>query len=1092
MSNQKKHFSHKRPIEPSLLGQVVWLLWLVPILGFGYAIFSLTDVDLARDWLRREGGDVIGWWLMTTLAGAAIFPLMFRLMPALADRGYTLSRTAGLMLTGFIFWFLASIGLLQNDPSAVVFAWLLVILCSFVVWLKWDDRPSWQELQAWGRENLPVIIITEVLFLVAFLVWAYVRAHNPEITSTEKPMEMMFINGIRNSATFPPQDPWLSGYSISYYYFGYVIAAALADVSSVPTAMAFNLMNALLFALTAVGAFGVTYNLVRSAGSLKRWRTGGINAAIGTGLMAASMLVLMGNLGTGLVELPYRGYTSDVPVLDTVVGDTYFDFWDVEDRSGPYYQIEGRLEDGSRRVRLLDTGELLTLAPSEGNPLGYIEVADRDRDGTPNWDDDSQPTTDWGYWWWFRYSRVVRDRDLSNTPVGVQPIAEVPHFSFILSDNHPHVLGLPFTVLMIGLAVSLALRHDPLKHWEILVYAVFLGGMIFMNAWDAVYLLIVVGAEVLRRLMRNGTGQLTGWQAFNRVLTLQERKELNYVLVGPVFIGVLLFFQWQGIASFGIGSSLIAFLVRIISAAFLAPFVTLIVNWLFGDHDWGGIIRLALALVGLFYVLYLPWITSFSSQANGFFPNVIHPTKTQQAFLQFGIFGILIVPFLWMEVGRAGRRFNWMMVGIIVLFGLLLLMIVPIISGVFIDSQCPGPGEALGRFGEWACQARGVLLGGMDNELGASLASRIFTRRLTAIVGEGLLLLGVSIAAVRLFPREIFRYSHDTENRASRQVINYSPATGIALLLIAAGGIAALAPDFIYLRDNFSNRINTIFKLYYQAWTLLSIGSAYAFYILLNDVPKLHQEQKEGVSVPPTFAVARYAYAVIGVGIIMLGMVYPYLAIPQRMINDNNMNRLTVRRCIETVNENCGVEQDLTLNGEVLLVQGGIRENDLKAMQCLAELEPHHSDAVLVEAPTGAYTPELGRFSMYTGIPTVMGWDNHEAQWRGSENYYQVIDGGQRIADVDRLYGRIPQYEVWSSQEVLQNYDIDADWTEAQRIIAKYSIDYVVVGTSEFARYRKQTDDGGSILLPGVTKFGDLLDPVCEFGDVAVYRVSPQ
>ena len=36
-------------------------------------------------------------------------------------------------------------------------------------------------------------------------------------------MEIAFINGILQSDHFPPQDPWLSGFGISYYYFGYVM-----------------------------------------------------------------------------------------------------------------------------------------------------------------------------------------------------------------------------------------------------------------------------------------------------------------------------------------------------------------------------------------------------------------------------------------------------------------------------------------------------------------------------------------------------------------------------------------------------------------------------------------------------------------------------------------------------------------------------------------------------------------------------------------------------------------------------------------------------------------------------------------------------
>ena len=58
---------------------------------------------------------------------------------------------------------------------------------------------------------------------------AFVRAANPEILGTEKPMELAFINAILRSPAFPPHDPWLSGYAISYYYFGYVLVAMLAS-----------------------------------------------------------------------------------------------------------------------------------------------------------------------------------------------------------------------------------------------------------------------------------------------------------------------------------------------------------------------------------------------------------------------------------------------------------------------------------------------------------------------------------------------------------------------------------------------------------------------------------------------------------------------------------------------------------------------------------------------------------------------------------------------------------------------------------------------------------------------------------------------
>ena len=62
----------------------------------------------------------ISWYILITLLGWITFPLAYRLFPALADRGYTLSRAFGLMLWGFIFWLSANFGFAQNDLGLVV------------------------------------------------------------------------------------------------------------------------------------------------------------------------------------------------------------------------------------------------------------------------------------------------------------------------------------------------------------------------------------------------------------------------------------------------------------------------------------------------------------------------------------------------------------------------------------------------------------------------------------------------------------------------------------------------------------------------------------------------------------------------------------------------------------------------------------------------------------------------------------------------------------------------------------------------------------------------------------------------------------
>ena len=49
------------------------------------------------------------------------------------------------------------------------------------------------------------------------------------------------------------------------------------------------------------------------------------------------------------------------------------------------------------------------------------------------------------------------------------------------------------------------------------------------------------------------------------------------------------------------------------------------------------------------------------------------------------------------------------------------------------------------------------------------------------------------------------------------------------------GALLVLLPEFIYLRDNFSTRMNTVFKFSYQAWAAFSIAGAYAVYTILAD-----------------------------------------------------------------------------------------------------------------------------------------------------------------------------------------------------------------------------------------------------------------
>ena len=129
-------------------------------------------------------------------------------------------------------------------------------------------------IKEWVKTNYAIVLLVEWVFL-PFRCLEPRPAANPVVAGTEKPMELAFINAILRSPSFPPHDPWLSGYAISYYYFGYVIIAMLARITG--TAVAFNLA-ASWFALTGLAAYGLVYDLL-SPGSAE-----GIGKAIRRGL----------------------------------------------------------------------------------------------------------------------------------------------------------------------------------------------------------------------------------------------------------------------------------------------------------------------------------------------------------------------------------------------------------------------------------------------------------------------------------------------------------------------------------------------------------------------------------------------------------------------------------------------------------------------------------------------------------------------------------------------------------------------------------------------------------------------------------------
>jgi len=102
------------------------------------------------DWIAREGWIVFNWWLLATIAGYTALPMVMKLLPALPDQGYSLSRPAGMLLVTVVFWLLAVLGFVDNSPGSIVLAWILVLIISLTVFFSGDNRP---DVKVWWTEN---------------------------------------------------------------------------------------------------------------------------------------------------------------------------------------------------------------------------------------------------------------------------------------------------------------------------------------------------------------------------------------------------------------------------------------------------------------------------------------------------------------------------------------------------------------------------------------------------------------------------------------------------------------------------------------------------------------------------------------------------------------------------------------------------------------------------------------------------------------------------------------------------------------------------------------------------------------------------
>jgi uncharacterized membrane protein len=197
------------------------------------------------------------------------------------------------------------------------------------------------------------------------------------------------------------------------------------------------------------------------------------------------------------------------------------------------------------------------------------------------------------------------------------------------------------------------------------------------------------------------------------------------------------------------------------------------------------------------------------------------------------------------------------------------------------------------------------------------------------------------------------------------------------LILIALSTILLVIPEFIYVKDIYPAhyRANTMFKLSYEAFMMLSLCSGYIFIKLISGI------NRRKLMIP---------FFVLSLITLSLVFIYPVFAI------NSYYRDLKVYE---------------GLNGTDYLRDYFGDYDVIKWINKNIKGQP-----VILEGVGDSYT-DYARISTNTGLPTILGWPVHEWLWRGT---YDIV--GPRVTEVETLYNTS---DLKVAKDLIKKYKVE-------------------------------------------------------------------